>query len=118
MNRIYRRAHPCFTRCSILLLLVYGSVSGLITSRVSAPRVLAAGISGQPGPSPQRCKVSEDLRQRASAPSAAREQADVIVQFRDKPSGVAEAVLGSCGAKVNGDFRNLNTRVLQMPASA
>src|SRR6185369_13069650 len=63
-------------------------------------------------------KISDDLRERANGPSADQDQVNVILQFRDKPSGVAETVLGRCGAKTKGDYKNFNARAVQMPASA
>ena len=106
-------------RILLSFILVISSVcAGELLPGRMRPQPVRAAVSTRSANSNHGEKVSEDLRERANRPTAAQDQVNVILQFRDKPSDVAETALSHCGAKTKGDYRNLNTRAVQMPASA
>src|SRR5215467_1624511 len=110
---MHRAVYSGIARCAIFLLLISSPYSGLVACGGTSAPVRAASSA-----EPRREKVSRDLLERAGGPSAASDQLDVVVRFRDKPSAAAEALLGQCGATTKGDFGNLNARAVHMPAGA
>src|SRR6476620_1900260 len=122
MNKMNRNGYRRIMRHAAFLILVT-----LVTVSVFVNGLVAAAMSSGPtatltgsvdANARHGKKISDDLRERANGPTADQDQVNVILQFRDKPSGVADTVLGRCGAKTKGDYKNFNARAVQMPASA
>src|SRR5437764_12785041 len=101
MNKMNRAGYRCVgRRVAFLLIVVVVTTSfflnGLVTAEMSPGPTPSVATNTSSGSNRHREKVSEDLRERASGPSATQDQVNVILQFRDKPSGIAETALSHC----------------------
>src|SRR5919109_367451 len=94
--------------CLSLVLSLYGGMM---------PRKASAAPKDQSSKERLGKKFSEDLGERAKRRDASTDTVSVILQLSDKPSGQLNALLKRNGVRLRNSFNQLNTHVVDLPAS-
>src|SRR2546423_401796 len=98
------------TSCALLISLCAG-VTDRNAKAQSDHKTKAQTSDGARGK-----KVSTDLRDLVSGARYGDENVRVILQTKGEPGANLQALLRREGVKVHANFRNLNTRVVELPA--
>src|SRR5688572_13602604 len=103
-------------RSFVTAVLLLSLSAALVTAHDARPRSNRA-----PGPVASKGgslrKVSTDLRRRVRGAGSRDERIRVILQTTGEPGANLQAFLAGHEVKVHGNFRNLNTRVVELPLS-
>ena len=98
------------TSCALLISLCAG-----VTNR-NAKAQSDRGPKSQTTDGARGRKVSADLRDLVSGARYGDENVRVILQTKGEPGANLQALLRREGVRVHANFRNLNTRVVELPA--
>lgn len=101
----------------VIALLTFAYVGGLAPTRLLEQTAHARSDKDDNGGRDRSVKASSGLRERRRRSNNSEEMVQVILQLNGEPSGSLKTLLKRNGIRVRSEFRNLDAKAVELPAS-